>query len=213
MKKVTVLFCAALALLAVPALATVAEIEIILGVAGDFNAAAGTLAWSEGVEIFILDDESTLYGPYDVVVASTFTGGYDTSAGGIASATFTAGSWSVLVKDGSTDIMTITGNLISSYNEVETGPGFLYGGAVANVSSITVHDASYFGPTVSFDGGNTIGVTGSTILPGDINDYLSDWSSGNVIINLYADETVIPEPATMTLLGLGVLGLLRKRRA
>jgi len=212
-KKVTILVSVVLALLAVPALASVMEINILLGVTGNFNATAETLAWSNGVEIYVLDDEGMLYGPYGVDVSSTFTGGQDTSAGGNASAYFTAGNWSVLVKDGTTNIMTIAGNLSSNYTEGETGPGSLYGGAIANVSSITVHDPSYFGPTVSFDGGNTIGIAATTLLANDIDDYLSDWSSENVIINLLADESLIPEPATMTLLGLGALGLLRKRRA
>jgi len=210
-KKVTVLFCAALALLAAPALASVVQLQIILGVSGNFSAAAGTLAWSDGVSILVIDDEANIY-EYGVVVDSTFDGCHDTSAGGVASAYFTAGNWSVLVKDGATSIMTIAGSLVSNYNEGETGPGSLYGGAVANVSSITVHDPSYFGSTVSFAGDNTIGIIATTALAGDINNYASDWSSSNVIINLLADESAIPEPATMTLLGLGALSLIRRKR-
>ena len=47
---------------------------------------------------------------------------------------------------------------------------------------------------------------------GNLEDYATDWSSNNVTMFLWADSSVIPEPATIALLGLGGLALIRRRR-
>jgi len=50
--------------------------------------------------------------------------------------------------------------------------------------------------------------------PADFTSYASqNYSSGNTSLALYADESILPEPLTLTLLGLGGLFCLRKRRA
>ena len=55
--------------------------------------------------------------------------------------------------------------------------------------------------------------TTSVLTQVNISDYLSNWDSDNTIITIMADESGIPEPVTICLLGLGGLALLKKRTA
>ncbi len=64
--------------------------------------------------------------------------------------------------------------------------------------------------------GTYAGLIANVTLPDEtpgIVDYASDYSSTNLTITLYADEGIVPEPATITLFGIaGLLALRRRRR-
>ncbi len=201
--------------------ADILTVVLNLGVTGDYQPGqdpsngTGQLNWYGGQTASILTDT----GPLGVTLVpnfknTSFTGGTDTSSGGEASAYFTSGNWEVTLQDTSAnDILTIKGNLKTNYIENEISAGQLNGGAVANVTDIIIHDANFFGgQSVTFDGGNTIGITAATTLLEDVQDYQTSWESSNIVVKLLADENNIPEPATMVLLGSGALLFLRKRK-
>jgi len=55
---------------------------------------------------------------------------------------------------------------------------------------------------------------GSPAVPFDFQSYdTQNYQSSNMTVTLWADESVVPEPATMCLLGLGGLLIGRRKRA
>jgi hypothetical protein len=213
MKRVILLAVAALLMTAATSMAAPAIIaDVIFGVTADYDATAGTLTWDNGATATLITDSGNF--SYDVSVEATFNGAQDTSDVSGASAIFAPGAtWSVMLSKFGFDVLGFSGHTSSNYNEGETGPGVLYGGVVAEVTEMTLFNTTTtLGPDTPFwQGGNTIGIKASTQLTGDLADYSADWSSTNVTLTMVADESTIPEPATMILLGLGGL-LLRKRK-
>ena len=129
------------ALLAAPSLASVVQVVVTLGNTANYNADSGTLTWGGGQFAQVILDTGPYAGGFlDVAVTGTLSGFSENSGGGIAAASFSSGMFTVLLKDGATDVLTVAGHTTSSYDEVETGPAYLQGGAVAFVDTITVHE-------------------------------------------------------------------------
>lgn len=207
---------------AVPAYAATVDRVVFeidsLSVNSDFYASTGQLIWTNGGLATLRYAGGTT--KYRVSVNATWSDLTDLSPlGGPAKASFGEGSFSAtfynLVDSGkTTPIASAGGTLYSSFNfneqETQENPSELYGAAVVQLTSWNVPGYTWLEGLNSPAG---LTATTSNINPSNIVNYQSDWSSDNTIITLLADESGIPEPATVCLLGLGALGLIRRKRA
>jgi hypothetical protein len=201
------------------------------GAVATYDPVLGKLEFRQGASATLYDDLGNEYAANSVITAN-FTGVTDTSAGGWASATFsTVLDWEIQFFDGGVQVGFISGNgngstgytevegrtVIESLpwgdEEVQIDADQLFG---AGVVSVLEYNLGYFGGAVWEDvDGGLAKMKSHSILTGTpyagITDYQSAYETSLTTVWLYADETVIPEPATMVLLGLGGL-LLRKRK-
>ncbi|MGA2914735.1 MAG: PEP-CTERM sorting domain-containing protein [Sedimentisphaerales bacterium] len=199
-----------------------------LGVGAEFDASPpGTITWSGGVDGWLMTEMGNFQfyswapGFESAPVTAEFTLITDLSSGGQAKARFAAGSWTMgVIASGYTDpVAYLAGHIQGNYNEMATNPPegtALEGRAIAIVDTATFNDAYWtlaIGTPICWEGiGQAAGIIANISLDEGkgIQNYQSDYSSNNVIVTLYADPSVVPEPATIALLTLGGL-LLRKR--
>ena len=192
------------------------------GLTAAYDHSTQTLTWSGGASISLY---SSLNGSGDPVatfhnavnIQGEFTMLTDQSSGPVAKASFAAIDWTISV--GGVDLIWGTNKSGESFVEAEqyeeVGPmifdsGILFGSGVVQV------DGSIFDSLGDFAWEDSNGYARlKSQVAGDssFDSYLTnDYNTLVTTMWLYADETVIPEPATMALLGLGSLLALRKRK-
>ena len=170
---------------------------------GGFTASGGDF----GIGVFSLSDTA------DIVVEetgggqTTYSGGSfslttslenDVSVGTIASGEFSGGSFSIM---DNTPSALFEGNILF-INMQELYDNF---GVLGGVGQIQVTGGSLSGNFIPATG-EIVEIT-FQVVPASINDFQQNFvGASNLAL------TPVPEPATICLLGLGVLGLLRKRR-
>jgi hypothetical protein len=196
----------------------VSEVDNI-AVNSSFNANTGTLTWSDGGIATMYYDSGN--SKYRVNVDATLSGITDTSHDGLASASFSSCTFTVnfyalgdITKQ--TSLGHLDGELYPGYeyleSEIQENPSQLYGAAIMRLTAFNFNGYAW-SEAIGAKGGLTATTSNLFGNWSNIDDYQSDWSSDNTIVKILADETGIPEPASILLLGLGGLALIRKRSA
>ncbi|MEN6386466.1 MAG: PEP-CTERM sorting domain-containing protein [Phycisphaerales bacterium] len=197
------------------------DISQILGASAAYNAGTKDSTWSGGADGWFLTDTGTFAffstcGINSVTVNATIYDLIDTSHDGIASAVSNTANWNICLKAGSTQIAYFAGQLSGNYNEVEVSKDMLEGRAVVTINEAEFNNdflSKFMDGCLVWNGGNLAGIIANIALPEGTNyqSYATGYSSNNMILTLYADETQIPEPATLTMLALGALSLIRRK--
>ncbi|MBN1436750.1 MAG: PEP-CTERM sorting domain-containing protein [Sedimentisphaerales bacterium] len=198
-----------------------------LSVNAEYDHSTGTATWSGGDTGWALTDEYGYVNFGTVSVTGSFTDVFDSSPGtGLAKASFSTGGFTATASNCTYTLGSLVYNLAGSfeisaaltggnkYRETELYADKIDGRAVVTVTGFSYNDSDI---SASWEGGvgSLGGVVADITLDEDtvFGDYdTDDYLTNNVIITLYADESIIPEPATMGLLGLGGLLLARRRR-
>jgi hypothetical protein len=224
-ERFLLVFICIMAVSAYPAMAGLAGVQIddILeyGMKSSFVVSTGTQTLSSlnGAKVFL--DDGTIYTFSKTNLVSAFTGVTDTSSGGLASATFSSGTWQVLLYDpaNASHLVFSMSGTTEWYREQEaTDMANKVNGIGKIILSGTPYiDSAFWGSATwgSTDGKSAITsvITGAHRMPsGELLNYQTNWQSSNAAVVVWADSShAVPEPATMSLLALGAAMFLRKR--
>jgi hypothetical protein len=228
MKKLVSL-CIVMVVLAVPCFAglgDVASVSVASTLQGDgFTAVydGSKITWSGGASITFYDgtEAPILTLADNINLSATFEDVTDDSSGSVASATFDVINWSVSYNS----LVLLSGGNVAGevYTEEEQslpyppfdGSGTLAGAGIVQVTGglltgTWAHGGGDFGWADSvFDAAK---LKSEIIVGPSFDSYATQtYETFNTTMWIYADETIVPEPMTVILLGLGALSL-RKRR-
>ncbi len=185
-----------------------------VGADASYDQSTEVSSWAKGASGWSLTSGFGLVIFDTVTVTGAFCGMTNTPLGGdAAQATFNTGTWSMKLSNSFLTI-DIAGEIVGNYVETkDLDNDHIDGRAVVVVDTFTFTSGDW-----AWEGGTDteVGIIVDILLPEDstFGDYDSDsYNSTNATITLYADETAVPEPATMCLLGLGGLLYLKRRRA
>jgi len=206
---------------AVASAADIAKIEVtvVTGISGSFDANGGPtldgqLSWGGGSGGAIyMDDFITTYEFDDSDIVANFSSLVDQSSGGIAKARFNTGTWTFQLYSAGNLVVDLAGTT-DWYDELETDVSKLEGRGVVTPTYVAIDQTYFGGPGVDWDSpsGKSGFVSITTGLTPDPANYQADFNGSSVTLIIYADSSYIPEPATMSLLVLGgVAGLLRRK--
>ncbi len=213
-------------------LISIVEIVEAQGYQASYDHTTQTITWTGGASATLYRDTGETLPISSVNVTATFSQLADHSDGTWAHGDFSVVEWRIdLLHQGNDDYAGfISGTQLAAnvFTEIEGadnpspfGPdrvkqNELFGSGIVEV---TAYDFTYWGNSVWADaGGGAAGLTSHNVLgapedPDVMGSYLTDdYATSETTMWLYSDESAIPEPATMALLGLGAL-LLRKRKA
>lgn len=199
------------------ALVNYAELAVAQGGAAVYDASAGTIVWSGGASGQIGLSDGTYLNFNQPTSGVTIQGNVSGTPG--------AGAGSILTLSNLTFSLTyapygqvqdsgivISGTLSDQqvYTETLYGSGLatiLSGSAAVDVTAV-INDGSnsfeWVEPTGSILETQIIGVSG-------FSDYSQDYNTNNLTIRVMGSDYV-PEPATLSLLGLGVVSLFARRK-
>jgi hypothetical protein len=198
------------------------DISQVLGASAAYNATTRTSTWTGGADGWFLTDTGVFAffsacGINSVTVNATIEDLIDTSHDGIASAVSDTANWNISLKANGTQVAYFAGQLAGNYNEVEVSNDMLEGRAVVSIENVTFDNSflsTFFGGTLVWNGGDKAGIIADISLPKGTGytTYANSYSTGNMILTLYADESQIPEPTTITLITIGALSLIRRKK-
>jgi hypothetical protein len=198
MKKLSVLF--SMALLAVMGPAQGALITSVNGSDIITSFTSGTLSINDTIAMVVQYDNGTQYSFVDSHIQFSADLISDNSAGGVASGMFGNGSYSIF---DSTNTLLLSGQ-VEELLLTGTAGGYLLGG----YGSVTLDDGTLKSYLPSGAGSGDVVTITFQLIPGPVQDFSSDFT-GRTNLSIHP----IPEPATMILLGLGGMTLLRKKRS
>ncbi len=193
------------------------QVVFVGGGTSTYDATSQTLTWSGGASGTAITTGFSIFNFDQATVSATIDGLTTNPAN--SSAQFSNMSWSMSLVDTSNPLWTldVSGTLKAGTTWLEeiTAPDFLIGEGLVMVDSFSINLDG--GSVAGWEGGaNDVAAlqSSTTFATGTgPSDFLSDYTTDNTTIVLSADETVIPEPATLSLLGLGALALVKRRRA
>ena len=212
---------------------SIIEIQEAQGYQASYDHTTQTITWSGGASATLYKDDGSTLPISSVNVDFSFTQLQDYSDGVWAHGDFSVINWKVeLLHQGNNDYAGyIEGTQLAAnvFDEIEGADNPSPFGAPRikqnelfglGIVEVTGYDFTYWGNAQWADAsGGSAGLLSHTIL-GDpapaadlFGSYLTDdYATSETTMWLYADETLIPEPMTMAILGLGSLLALRRRK-
>jgi hypothetical protein len=194
------------------------EIVFAMGLTSDFDADGGsgsnglqTLQSTNGAYVYTDDIYAPPISFSTSDILATFEDTTDTSSGGVASAEFGSGVLQLQLFDSGDNVVMDMSATVDWYDELETADNAVDGRGILTLGSVTLGGELLGHEWASTNGKSGLLTSIVNAQPQPLTSYLTDWSSNNVMLMLYADSSVIPEPATIMLLGLGAVVLARRR--